>query len=56
VDAAGPIEQRELGVVMQVDEGFRGVRHSFGWLIASWALLTHGGWSVSPLFVEAVKK
>src|SRR5437879_4621194 len=30
VDAAGPIEQRELGVVVEVDEGVRGVRHSFG--------------------------
>jgi hypothetical protein len=32
VDAARPIEQRELGVVVQVDEGFRGVRHRFGWV------------------------
>ena len=32
VDAARPIEQRELGVVVQVDEGFRGVRHPFGWV------------------------
>src|SRR2546427_9612120 len=32
-DAAGPIEQRVLGVVVEVDEGFWGVRHRFcfGW-------------------------
>src|SRR5207244_6328237 len=27
VDAAGAIEERKLGVVVEVDEGFRGVRH-----------------------------
>ncbi len=31
-DAARPIEQRILGVVMEVDKGVGGVRHSLGWV------------------------
>jgi len=31
-DAARPIEQRVLGVVMEVDEGFWGVRHRLVWV------------------------
>ena len=32
LDAAGAIEQRVLGVVVEVDEGFWGVRHRLDWV------------------------
>ena len=31
-DPAGAIEQRILGVIVEVDEGFRGVRHRLDWV------------------------